>query len=125
MQPRVETRNGRKVQVTESRSILTGDVAEFVEPVDDDENASESVQNREKNVHNYPVNHEGDDMNRFTTDPIQNDSCEDVPVLEAPTHMNKADGQQDGEKHEIELQNVEGDMVPVLEPPAYQPRKGR
>ncbi len=119
MQSRVETRNDRTVRVTTQRSIVTGDVAEFVEPVGDDENTPESVQNREKSVHNIPASPGGNDMQRFNDDPIQNDSCEGVPNLDPPTYQNQGqDGQQDTQPA-TEFQNVEGDMVPVLEPPAY------
>ncbi len=56
-------------------------------------------------------------MNRFNDDPIQNDTCADVPTLTPPTYQNKAEGKSD--EPATQLQNVDGVMVDISTGPHY------
>jgi hypothetical protein len=109
MQPRIEI---RKV-VAERVSRDGNTISQFCECVTEDD-ITNFIQNREKTIQNVPP--EGEYMRDYNYmgqgDPIQNDSCRGVPVLEP--HMNRQDGESN-----TTFCNVDGDQVPVLEPPHY------
>ncbi len=106
MLPRIET-----VRIVAEKVSADGRViSQIVEDA-----TGESVQNRETSVHNIPIHAGDNDMQNYNYsgqgDPIQNDACEGVPVLEPPSRA-------DGDSKTV-FCNVDGDRVPILEPPTH------
>ena len=84
MSTTIEMRNGRKVRVTTQRSLITGELAEFIEPLDSDNdgtigNASDVL------VLNCP----GDALQKSET--VKHND-EGIPILNAPTFKSKSKG---------------------------------
>lgn len=100
---------GQRVRVVAERTSSDGTISQIVEDID-----GESVQNREKNVRNYPTRLQGENnVERFNENG-------DVPVLNPPQYQNTGE-QDEGEQQFSMVTNEDGsvDSVPVLHPPVY------
>ncbi|MDX9863124.1 MAG: hypothetical protein RBS99_19625 [Rhodospirillales bacterium] len=58
-------------------------------------------------------------MQRFNDDPIQNDTCADVPTLTPPQYKNAVPGQQGNDTPATESVDVDGVMVDISTGPNY------